>query len=650
MTDRTTRPADDGQGPGEAPCADRIYRSIYENNIDGIVLTDSQQGIFAINPAASRILGYGPQELIGRTIERLADPKTVAPAPPTGREHPLSDGSECLNLLRKNGSSFPAETSRSDFRIGTRDITALTFRDITDRRRAEQTFRENEAHLRILFENTTDIIALLNPDGTIRYHTPAAERLLGYTAEEFSRLVAFDLLHPDDRERIVAIFADALLKPGITVTATMRVRHRDDGTWRTLEGIGINLIDDPGARGFLLNARDVTEKQKIEEMILQDQKMQAIGTLAGGVAHEINNVLMGIQGYASLILRETGALDRHYDRLLHILQQVESGAALTQQLLGFARSGRYEIKPTDINALVRKTAEVFGRTKREIRIHEHLAENLWPVEADRSQIEQVLLNLYINAGQAMPTGGQIHIETGNAALDESSTKTHDVPPGAYVRISVSDTGVGMDEKTKARIFEPFFTTRELGRGKGLGLAVAYGIIRGHMGFITAYSEKGTGSRFSIYLPASAQKAVPDNPVPPETLQGLETILIVDDEPFIIDVTRDILESFGYEVLTAQSGAEAIRTYRTQGGSIDLVILDMIMPDMGGGDVFAGLKAINPAVRVILASGYSMNGHAQTIMEQGCRAFLQKPFSMTELSRKVREALEKDSGAAPRTQK
>jgi two-component system, cell cycle sensor histidine kinase and response regulator CckA len=368
--------------------------------------------------------------------------------------------------------------------------------------------------------------------------------------------------------------------------------------------------------------------------------MRAVGTLAGGVAHEINNVLMGIQGYASLILMDMNAMDRHYDRLLHIQKQVESGAHLTQQLLGFARNGRYEVKPTDLNTVVKKTAEVFGRTRKEIRIHEYLAEDLQSVEADQGQIEQVLLNLYINAWQAMPSGGQLRLETGNVNLDEASVKAHEIAPGPYVRISVSDTGVGMDETTQARIFEPFFTTKELGRGKGLGMAVAYGIVRGHLGFISACCEKGKGSIFSIYLPASDLHAAPDNAVFPTAFQGQETILIVDDEPFIIDVTRDILKSFGYEVLAAKSGKEAIRTYQKHGGSIGLVILDMIMPDMGGGDVFEGLKAINPDVKVILASGYSISGHAQTIMERGCLAFLQKPFGMAELCRKVREALDR----------
>ena len=635
MTEKTTSQADGSP----TPCADRLYRSIYENDSDGILLLDQTLRMMAANRSACLFLGYTEQELVGSPFEAVVARDSIPRAVGGLFAFPKTPG--YLDLIRKDGTSFPAEIRIATFRNEGTDITTVMVRDITDRLQAEQELRESENRLRLLFENATDAICLLNADGVIRYHNPALERLSGYSAGELSGMVGFDLLHPEDRDRVVKVFTEALKKPGTTVSANCRIRQKD-GTSRSVEGFGINRIDDPAVRGFVLNVQDVTEKQKLEEILLHAQKMKAIGTLAGGVAHEINNVLMGIQGYASLILMDMNTADRHYDRLLHIQKQVESGANLTQQLLGFARSGRYEVKPTDINALVKKAAEVFGRSKREIRIHEHLATDLWPVEADRGQIEQVLLNLYINAWQAMPSGGQLHLETANVTLDETSAKAHEISPGPYVRISVTDTGVGMDETTKARIFEPFFTTRELGRGKGLGLAVAYGIVRGHMGIITASSEKGRGSVFSIYLPASDQLAVPENAVSTKGTQGGETILIVDDEPFIIDVTQDILKSFGYEVLAAQSGAEAIQIYQEQASSIGLVILDMIMPDMGGGDVFERLKITNPHVKVILASGYSISGHAQTIMERGCSAFLQKPFSMTELSGKVREVLDQKS--------
>ncbi|MCE5281944.1 MAG: PAS domain S-box protein [Deltaproteobacteria bacterium] len=634
-----TRPDNPENGSKKGLSEDPLYRCLYESSVVGIILTDSRRVIVAMNPAASRMLGYGRQELIGHTIEDLVDKGIGATPSPGEAGHPRTEGTENLALLRKNGSSFPAEITWSPFSTGNDAFTALFLHDITDRRKAENTLRENETRLRILFENTMDIIALLNPDGTIRYHSPAAERLLGYTTEELSRMVSFDLLHPEDRERIMTIFMDTLQKPGTNVTATFRVRHYD-GTWRSLDAIGSNLLDNPAVQGFVLNARDVTERRKLEAVVLQAQKMEAVGTLAGGIAHEINNLLMGIQGNASLLQIDMNPQDPGYERLLHIQSQVRSGANLTQQLLGFARKGRYEVKPADLNVLIQMTAEVFGRTKKEIRIEGRYAEDLWCVEVDAGQIEQVLLNLYINGWQAMPAGGKLRIETRNMILDQTDAKVRDVSPGPYAQISVTDTGVGMDEKTKARIFEPFFTTRVPRQGKGLGLAAAYGIIRGHRGYISAASEVGHGTTVTICLPASNRAIVRESKIPPKGLQGQEKILIVDDELFIIDVTQDILKTFGYEVLTAKSGEEAIRIYREQQRSIDLVILDMIMPEMGGGEVFGHLKAINPQVRVILASGYSINGQAQRIMEQGCRAFLQKPFGMDELSRKIREVLDR----------
>lgn len=638
MTERTATQTNGAFAPqpGELPCADGLFRCLYETHRDGILLIGPTGRIAAANFAACRLLGCPEQELTGRPFVDLVERNPLPPPPGPG--FPFREGPGVLDLIRRDGSSFTAETCVSSLRTDDAEMTAVTFRGIPERPNAEQALRESENRLRVLLENTADAICLLDADGRIGYPNPAMERLFGYFDGEFSGMVGLELLHPEDRDRIVKLFNEMLGQPGTTATATCRVRQKS-GAWRSVEGIAINRVDDPSVRGFVLSLRDVTEKQTLEDALLHDQKMKAIGTLAGGVAHEINNVLMGIQGYTSLILMDINAMDRHYDRLLHIQKQVESGAQLTQQLLGFARSGRYEVKPTDLNTLVSKTAEVFGRTKKEIRIHEHLAEDLRPVETDRGQIEQVLLGLLINAWQAMPSGGQIHLETANVTLDEASARAHEILPGAYVRVSVSDTGVGMDETIKARIFEPFFTTKELGRGKGLGLAVAYGIVRGHMGFISACSEKGKGSIFNIYLPASDLRAIPDNTVSPKALQGQETILIVDDEPFIVDVTRDILKSFGYEVLAASSGEEAIRVYREHAGSIGLVILDMIMPDMGGGDVFECLKTIDPGVKVILASGYSISGQAQTIMERGCRAFLQKPFGMTELSRKVREILD-----------
>jgi CheY-like chemotaxis protein len=316
---------------------------------------------------------------------------------------------------------------------------------------------------------------------------------------------------------------------------------------------------------------------------------------------------------------------------------VESGAALTKQLLGFARGGKYEVRTTDLNDLVTKTAQMFGRTKKEINIHNFGLKSIWNVEVDQSQIEQVLLNLFVNAWHAMPGGGDLYLETENATIDETFLKPYRVDPGAYVRLSVADTGVGMDIATQERIFEPFFTTKEVGKGTGLGLASAYGIIKNHNGIIRVYSEDGNGTTFNIYLPASDDKAAIDLKVNRKLMKGQEKILLVDDEAGTIQVEELMLKELGYKVLAAMSGHEAVQLYKNN--MVDLVALDMIMPEMNGKDTYEALKKINPAVKVLLVSGYSLNKQIEELMDRGCNGFIQKPFDIVQLSQKIREVLE-----------
>ena len=368
--------------------------------------------------------------------------------------------------------------------------------------------------------------------------------------------------------------------------------------------------------------------------------MEAIGTLAGGIAHDFNNLLMGIQGRVSLILMHTDSDHPHYAHLTGIEDAVEKGADLAKQLLGLARGGKYEVRPTNLNDLVKSSSEMFGRTKKEIRIHKKYQQDLWVVEVDRGQIEQVLLNLYVNAWQAMPGGGDLYLETKNITLNKQYTKALDMEPGNYVELSVTDTGVGMDEATRKRVFEPFFTTREMGGGTGLGLASAYGIIKNHGGMITVDSEPAQGATFNIYLPGS-DKEVPKEKAPSEEVsEGTETVLLVDDEDMILNVGKGMLTALGYRVMVAPTGKQAVELYTTHHDEIDMVITDMIMPDMGGGDLYDKLKEINPNVKVLLSSGYSLDGQAGEILRRGCDGFIQKPFNLKELSAKMREILDK----------
>ena len=380
--------------------------------------------------------------------------------------------------------------------------------------------------------------------------------------------------------------------------------------------------------------------RRSQERLHQIQRLEGIGTLAGGVAHDFNNLLMGVQGNISLMMLRTGPLDYNYKKLKSIESCIISGTKLTQQLLGFARGGKYMAKLLDFNQVVMETARMFGRTRKEIQIEGNIANDLWAVMADKNQMEQVLLNLYINAWQAMPAGGTILIDAKNMVLKGSFSKAFDIQPGRYVCVSISDTGIGIDPAIQTRIFEPFFTTKEMGRGTGLGLASSYGIIKNHDGAIDFVSQPGKGTTFYIYLPASDADVESEAAMTDIISRGTETLLLIDDEEVILQVGQPMLESLGYKVMTALDGKTAVEIFRQFSEEIALVILDVIMPGMSGGAIFDALKAINPQVQVLLASGYSLSGQAEDILSRGCVDFIQKPFSLEQLSVRLRDILDK----------
>ena len=388
-----------------------------------------------------------------------------------------------------------------------------------------------------------------------------------------------------------------------------------------------------GLRGFLI---DITEKKDLEERLMRSQKMEAIGTMAGGVAHDFNNLLMGILGNVSLVLMKIDENDPSHTRLKNAEEYVMRASDLTKQLLGFARGGKYEVKTANLGEFIRKSSEMFGRTRKEIRIRHTIQEGLWSVEVDHSQMDQVFLNLFVNAWQAMPGGGDLSISVENVDLGEVEVRPYELKPGRYVKSTVADTGIGMDEPTKARIFEPFFTTRELGRGTGLGLASVYGIVKHHGGFIYVESEPGSGSAFMVYLPASDKVLVEEEKaaVVEEVRKGRGKILLIDDEEMILDVGSQMLSNLGYTVMSAQGGRAGIEMYRQNSKKVDLVVLDIIMPDISGKETFKELCKINNDVNVMLSSGYSLDDHAKEIMEKGCKGYIQKPFTMGELSAKI----------------
>jgi two-component system, cell cycle sensor histidine kinase and response regulator CckA len=505
----------------------------------------------------------------------------------------------------------------------------------------ENLIAESENMYEIVVDNANEGIFVLQDD-VMKFPNPKTVELFGYPKDDLARMPFMEFVLEEDKAIFLAQRRQPLGDSKVIASSTFRiVKPSGDAVWVDMNAVSIEWIDRPA---FLVFLRDVTEKKMMEAELIHAQKMEAIGTLAGGIAHDFNNLLTGISGYASLMLMRKDSADPHYERLKAIEQLVQSGADLTKQLLGFARGGKYEVRPTDLNDLVKKSSEMFGRTRQEIAVHRNYCQDIHTVDVDRGQIEQVLVNLYVNAWQAMPAGGDLYLETTNVTIDEHYARFHSIKTGDYARISVTDTGVGMDRATQLRIFEPFFTTKEMGRGTGLGLASAYGIIKNHGGLINVYSEIGKGTTFNIYLPASTRMVGTEEAASLDVFRGTGTILLVDDQEVILTVGKEMLGILGYQVLVANSGQEALDLYSEWKEKIDVVILDMIMPSMGGGETYDKLRAVNRDVKVILSSGYSINGQAADIMSRGCNGFIQKPFNIRDISRKLREIL--DGGCRP----
>ncbi|MDM8542466.1 PAS domain S-box protein [Desulfococcaceae bacterium HSG9] len=496
--------------------------------------------------------------------------------------------------------------------------------------------KDSEERHRLLMASTPDPVAVYNMNGKVIYLNPAFEKTFGWShQEQLGKRIDFvpDDNMPETQQAIKRMFA------GAKVQAFETRRFTKEGKILDVQLSSSFFNDKYGnPAGNIVFLRDITKFKKLENQLHQAQKMEAIGTLAGGIAHDFNNLLMGIQGRTSLMFMKMDSPEFLHDNLKGIETYVQSAADLTKQLLGFARSGKYDVKPTDMNRLIHKTSDMFARTAREIRINKQFQNGIWPILSDCTQMEQVMLNLFVNARQAMPGGGDLYIRTENVRLEQDQAISFAVKPGKYINITVKDTGIGIDEKTVEKIFDPFFTTKDVGRGTGLGLASVYGIIENHEGTIRVSSEKGAGAEFSIFLPATEKGIVSEPAVEMKTIRGKEKILVIDDEKIVLDVGKDLLEALGYSVLTAGGGREGLKIYKAEHERIDLVILDMVMSDMNGGETFDRLKALYPNVKVILSSGYSIDGQATEILNRGCRGFIQKPFNLQKLSQKIREAL------------
>ena len=614
--------------------SEKRYRRLVETMHEGLGVADQNYQFTYVNDRFCEMLGYLRDEMIGRRlIEFVHDDAKALMKDQMARRRQGEDKRFELVWKTKDGNKIhtlasPQGIYDEEGRF-TGSMGILT--DITYLKDTEEALRLSEEKYRLLVENANDAIFIVQ-EGQIKFANQRALQMGNDLGVELDHVPFAQYIHPDDRGLVLERHKSRIKGEKPPDTYAFRLVGQDDQEiWIELNAVQINWKGKDATLNFL---RDITLQRKLERQLQLSQKMEAVGTLAGGVAHDFNNLLMGVLGRTSLMLLETDPIHPQYEHLKEIENYIKRATKLTKQLLGFARGGKYEVKPTNLNDLIEKSSQMFGRTKKEITIYKKYQDQIWTVEVDQSQIDQVLLNIFVNAWQAMPGGGDLYIQTENEMLDENFAGVYGARPGKYVAISITDTGIGMDEKTLKRVFDPFFTTKDKERGTGLGLASAYGIIKNHDGIITAESARGQGATFHIYLPASEKSVIDEPKEDQKILAGSGTILLVDDEEMIIDVGTRILQKLGYEVLTARHGKEAIEVYQQNRQKVAMVILDLIMPEMGGGETYDRLKEMDPNVKVLLSSGYSLDGQATEILKRGCDGFIQKPFSIKGLSEKL----------------
>lgn len=514
-------------------------------------------------------------------------------------------------------------------------------RDITEQQRWQRTILESEKKYRSLFNSVRDGIFQSDADGRITDINLAGAEILGYTSRE--EVTANNVRWPDlfvsDEERrtvIEKVRADGFLK--VMEFAARRMT----GDFIIMEGSATGVFDEEGnLSGYDGTFRDITERKRLEEQLIQSQKMESIGLLAGGIAHDFNNILGGILGYASYLKTVVPAGDKIQPHLETIERSAIRAAELTSKLLAFARGGKYVVRPISINAVIDETIRLLrGSLDKSVTVEDHLAPDLPAIEADAGQIQQVLMNLCVNARDAMPGGGRMSLASElvhpSHAFLSSQTSVREVP---YIRVSVSDTGMGIEKSILNKIFDPFFSTKEKGKGTGLGLATVYGIVKNHNGYIEVESEVGAGSRFILYFPSVAGEAIHVEDQMGEVAGGTETVLVVDDEDTIRSLVRDLLTERGYHVMEAAGGAEAVEVLKQHKNTIALVVLDMVMPEMGGRETFIKLKSIKPDVRAILSTGYAEDERTRELLSMGVKEFVQKPYRASELASVIRRVLD-----------
>lgn len=522
-------------------------------------------------------------------------------------------------------------------------LYALILSSTKRRERVEEEMRRGEERFRAMIENASDMVAIIDQAGVVKYVSPSLIRLFGYEASQWTGRNIFEFIHPEDWAAVVDALQKGIEHRDTGLPLELRALHKN-GSWRVIEATDTNLLENESVRGIVINARDITDRKQLEEQLRQSHKMEAVGRLAGGVAHDFNNLLTAINGYSDLLISRLDHSDPMLTGLQEIRQAGERAAALTRQLLAFSRKQVIHPRVVDLNQVITDSSGMLRRLIREdIDLKLDLSPAIGRIKADPVQIEQVLMNLSVNARDAMPEGGKLVIETSQTLLDQPYIDNHiGAVAGPYVMLAVSDTGIGMNREVQSHLFEPFFTTKEPGRGTGLGLASVHGIVIQSGGHITVHTEPGKGSSFKVYFPC-AEGDAEANLIEREHAaldRGTETVLLVEDEPLVRNLATITLRGQGYTVIEAEDGEVALRLLeRDSESAIELLLTDVVMPKVNGRELAGRARSARPHLKVIYMSGYTDDAILHDRISDHDIHFLQKPFSPTTLLRKVREALD-----------
>jgi len=619
------------------------YRLLFESNPNPMWIYDAETLAFlAVNDAAVDAYGWSREEFLPLTIADIRVPEEVERLHSLLASEPDARGLRHAGVWRhrrKDGGELDVEIRSHDYVFEGRKARVVTSLDVTERLAAEQALRRSEERYRELFENASDLITTVDLDGRLTDVNEAFVRTLGYPREELIGKRLEELVPPESRE--ILLKARARKLEGAETTIYEHELVTRDGERIQVE-VASRLIERDGTVvGTEAICRNITERCRLEHELRQAQRLEAIGRLAGGIAHDFNNLLTVIAGYTETLL--LGKRVEEEPELEQIADAARRATVLTRQLLAFSRRQVLQPRVIDLNEVVAGVTPMLTRLIGEdVELHTRLAEGLDPIRADPSQLEQVLVNLSVNARDAMPHGGRLVITTANVELDEEHVARHgEASTGPHVLLSVGDTGTGMDAETLAHAFEPFFTTKAVGSGTGLGLATVYGIVKQSGGSVWVYSEPGQGTTVKVYLPRSESRILEEavRPAAPTGTGGCETILLAEDEESLRRLTARMLATQGYEVIAAETATEAVRIAEERGLEVDLLLTDLIMPELSGGELAKRVRTVAPGVRVLFMSGYADDVMtSKGALEPGA-PFLGKPFSARDLAVKVREALD-----------